>query len=365
MSGSEDKGIFLTPARRRELEALLLRADEQATTAPPLLRLRVYRARDLVALMLQAEGPEGTEEEHRQLMEALRIEMAGEPWPYGPQPVPATVRRHARAEKLARKVALGWIGHPAVSREVAAATPALMTLVEPLGMPDQQTVTRVTARFLDAAAFWPDGTEWPNPFDGAEPALLEEARRIRPLFVSALTELAQRIEAAGARLDSTDSGVLLVLAQLTLLDVDLNRPAVDIVDDLNVLPPGWIDRDAATIGHVATHASRHGRTARFQADLAAGAEFLAHRLGPPAIRTPYAGGGRRKSALSIGRDRRRGALRVVLQTYPDVTPGQLRATWSASLATAGGVLRNRMGLQPHDPAPSESTLRADLSQLRR
>jgi hypothetical protein len=321
MPSSEDGDGFLTRARRRELEELLRVADEQAKEAPPLLRLRVERARDLVALMLLAEGPEGTQEERGQLMAALRIEMAGEPWPNEPKPLPTTERRHARADKLAHKVAMGWIGHPAVRREVAAAKPALMALVEPLGMPDQQTVTRLTARFLDVVAFWPDGSEWPNPLDGAPASILEEARRIRPLFVDVLTELAKRIESAGARLDSTDPGVLLVLAQLTLLDVDLRRPAADLVDRLNLLPPGWIDRDAAKIGHVATHASRHGRTTRFQADLAAGAEFLARRLGPPAIGTPYAGGQKRRTRSDTLQLQR--ALAVLVAQDRSLTPSSL------------------------------------------
>lgn len=365
MPSSATRDGFLTPERRNQLEELLHVANEQVETAPPLLRLRLERARDLVRLMLKAEGPEGTPEDRRDLYARLRIELAGQPWPFDPKPPPATEQRHARAEELARRVCLTWIGHPAVRREVAASKPELMALVEPLGMPDQLDVTRVTARFLDLAPFWPDGSEWPNPFDGAPESILEEARRIGPLLVCALTELAQRIESAGAPLDSADPGVLLVLAQLSLLHVDLERPAADLVDDLNLLPPGWIDRDAAKIGHVAPHTSRHGRTARFEADLAVAGELLAQRLGPPAIGTPYAGGARRKSAVPIARDRRREALRVVLRTHPDVTPGQLRATWSASLATPGGLLRNGMALQPHDPAPSESTLRADLSQLRR
>jgi hypothetical protein len=356
---------FLTPSRRRELEELVRVADQQAKTAPPLLRLRLERGRDLVALMLKAAGPEGSVEEHDRLDAMLRIELAGQPWPGDPKPSKATVQRHARAEKLARRVCLTWIGHPAIRREVEASRPELMALVEALGMPDQLTVTRVTARFLESAPYWPDGTEWPSPFEGAAPAVLQEAQRIRPVLVGALVELAKRIESAGAPLDPTDAGVLLALAQLCLLEVDLTRPAADLVEDLNLLPPGWIDREAATIGHVATHTSRHGRTARFQADLAASAEWLARRLGPPALRTPYASGVPRKPAARCGRDRRHKALREVLKSHPTVTPGQIRATWSASLTTPGGLLRYRMGLQPHDSAPGESTLRADLNQLRR
>jgi hypothetical protein len=171
------RGGFLTPKRRSELEALLVIATEQMETAPPLLRLRLERSRDLVVLMLKAEGPGGTPEDRRELYARMRPEFAGEPWP-GPKPSRATELRHARAEKFARRVCLTWIGHPAVSREVAAAKPALM----------------------------------------------------------------------------------------------------DLVDDLNLLPPGWIDRDAAKMGHVATHTSRHGRTADFMADLNAAGEFLVSRF---------------------------------------------------------------------------------------
>ncbi|MGA3030874.1 MAG: hypothetical protein ABSE58_09090 [Candidatus Limnocylindrales bacterium] len=296
-------------------------ANKQVETAPPLLRLRLGRARDLVVLMLQAEGPEGTAEDRRDLYARLRIELAGEPWPGDPKPLPATERRHARAEELARKVVLGWIGHPAVSREVVAAKPALMALVEPLGMPDQLNVSRVTTRFLDVAPFWPDGTESPDPFEGASPSLLQDAQRIRPLLVCALTELAKRIESAGARLDPADPGVLLVLAQLSLLNMDLECPAADLVDDLNLLPPGWIDRDAAQMGHAAPHVSRHGRTARFQADLAAAAEFLARRLGPPAIGTPYAGGKKRRTRTDTLQLQK--ALAALVTQDPSLTPSSL------------------------------------------
>jgi hypothetical protein len=361
MPSSEDGNGFLTPERRSELEELLRVADEQAKTAPPLLRLRLGRARDFVALMLRAEGPDGTEEEHRQLMAALRIEMAGQPWPFEPKPLPATEKRHARADKLARRVAIGWIGHPAVSREVAAAKPALMALVEPLGMPDQQTVARVVARFLDVAPFWPDGTEWPNPLAGASASILEDAGRIRPLLVDALTELAKRIESVGARLDSTDPGALLVLAQLALLNVDLGRPAPDLVDDLNLLPPGWIDRDAAKIGHVAPHASRHGRTARFQADLSAAAELLARRLGPPAIRAPYAGGQKRRTRRDTVQLCR--TLEVLVIKYPGLTPGTLLSSVSGEDHPALRDLRAALAWTP-DFVPDQRRLERNWPKSR-
>ena len=317
------RGGFLTPKRRNELEALLVMATEQMEIAPPLLRLRLERSRDLVVLMLKAEGPDGTQEDRRELYARMRAEFAGEPWPGGPKPSRATELRHARAEKFARRVCLTWIGHPAVSREVAAAKPALMDLVDPLGMPDHHNVTTVVAYFLDTTAFWPDGSESPNPFRGASASLVEEALRIRPLLVCALTELAQRIESAGARLDPADPGVLLALAQLSLLNFDLTRRATDLVDDLNLLPPGWIDRDAAKMGHVATHTSRHGRTADFMADLNAAGEFLARRLGPPAIKAPYANGQKRRTRGDTVQLQK--ALAVLAMRDRSLTPSALLA----------------------------------------
>jgi hypothetical protein len=230
-------------------------------------------------------------------------------------------RRHKRIFDLARAVTVGWIGHPAVAREVAAARPALESLVEPLGLPDQYVVSLVAARFLDATPYWPDGTEWPNPFDFVSEEVREDAARIRPLFVEELRSLAMRIESAGAPLDPADLGVLLVLAQLALLEPDLTRPAGDLADDLNLLPPGWIAREPATQGHIATHTSRHGRNARFEADLAASAEVVARRLGPPAIHPPYSGARTRRPPKETLR--LRAALSEIAKQYPTLTASQL------------------------------------------
>lgn len=318
---------LLSPELVRTLEGLIQQADGQAAGTPPLLRLHLEQARHFAVLMLHAGGPDATAAERREVTRLLRIEMAGEAWSDDRVPANAIERRHKRAKDVARAVALGWLGHPAVADEVETARPGLRALAAPLGMVGQLTVTHATARLLDCGALWPDGTEWPNPFAGASRALFEEATRIQPLFVDALQQLAARIEAAGAPVDATDPSVHLVLAQLTLLDVDLSRPAALLVDDLNLWPPGSIDREAATQGHVATNASRHGRTARFQADLAAGAEFLARRLGPPPIRPPYAGGGQR--ATRTDTLRLRDALAGLVEQYPSLTPGSL-------LGIAGG-----------------------------
>ncbi len=275
--------------------------------------------------------------------------------------------RYERLEETGRAAIRTWIIHPAVAREVAAVKPTLDRLVEPFVLPDQWAVTLVVARFLDIAGRYPDGTTWPNPFAGAPADVIALAQRIGPLLVEALADLAERLFAAGVPLDPADRSVLLVLAQLALLDIDLAALTGELVDELNVLPPGWIDRDAADAGHVTTGASRHGRNTRFRADLDAIGEDVARYqspLGP--IRAPYAGGGRRTAATKEHRQAaRRGALREVLDCHPDVTAGRLIATWAAGPSTPGGLLRTRLGLQPHDPPSGESTLRADLRELRR
>jgi hypothetical protein len=315
---------ILSPEQVRVLESLIRQADEQIAGSPPLLRLRLEEARGLAIRMLHSGGSEATSEGRDETARLLRIHL-GQDWAEERKPRNANEWRHKRAKDLARTVALGWLGHPGVAQEVATAKPALLALVEPLGMVDQLTVTYVTAIFLDAGAYWPDGTEWPNPFAGAPTAVLEEATRIREPFVDALGELAIRIESSGARLDPQDPGVLLVLAQLSLLDADLTRPADELVDDLNIWPPGSVDREAATHGHLATHTSRHGRNARFQADLAAGAEFLARRLGPAAIRPPLPEANR---CRSFGRHHRQRG--VLVKPWPSATPEEIFHGWAVT-----------------------------------
>ena len=285
--------------------------------------------------------------------------------PSTPGPGP-TDPRYRHVEETGYAAVRAWIIHPAVGREVAAAKPALDRLVEPLPMADERDVTLVTARFLDIAGRYPDGSIWPDPFIGKPTDIVVSARRIGPLFVEALSALAQRLADAGVPLDPNDRSVKLVLAQLALLDIDLAHLTRELVDDLNVLPPGWIDRESAERGDVVTGASRHGRTVRFHADLASIGEDVARDLSPlGAIHAPYAGGGRRGAPKEHRQTARRDALREVLDRHPDVTAGRLIATWDAGQSTPGGLLRTKLSLQPQDRPPSEATLRADLGQLRR
>jgi hypothetical protein len=354
----------ISPEHRLVLEEAIRKSDELVGSVHGLTRLQVERTRDLAAAVLHALGPDGSEEERREAAGRLEAGMPGRDWTDQRAPRTAQERRHHQAQRLGRAVLLGWLGHPAVAREVAAAAPELRALVEPLGMSDQLMVTEVTARFLDATAFWPDGSEWPNPFLGAPIELIQDALRIQPLYVAALRELAESIVQAGARVDPNDVGVLLVLAQLVLLDVDLTRPATDLVDGLNILPPGWIDRELATIGNPAIGTSRHGATARFMSDLSASARFLSRLYGPPPIPARYAGGERRRKAQREPvQARRRLALASVLVAFPNANAGELRRTWDLDQTWPGGMLRTKMGLQPHDRPPAETTLREDLREI--
>jgi hypothetical protein len=367
----------LSPEQRRKLEALIRWADETAETLPPPDRSRLEGDRKTARLILRVMGADRTEDDLRALAEQLHVPLPA-PWSWVKRergvgyrkwtddrlPRNTEERRHKRQKDFAVKAVLGWIGHPAVAREVETARPAIKALVAPLDLPDQGIVTFVTGEFLDCASVYPDGSEWPDPFAGAPADVIELAEQIQPTFVANLRQLAARIEAAGVPLDPNDPAVLLVLSQLTLVRVALDRPPAEIVADLNIWPPGSIDREAATVGQVAVHASRHGRTVRFQADLVAGAETVARRLGPAAIRAPYAGGGKRqKPRQELVQEARRAALAEVLAVHPDANAGRLRRTWDGPPSTPGRMLRERLGRLVDDPPPAETTLRRDLLEI--
>jgi len=366
----------LSPEQRRKLEALIRWADETAESLPPPDRSRLEGDRKIAELILRVTGPDGTEDDRRALAQLLHVPL---PWSWvqrkpgvgyrkwADDRVPRNTeeRRHKRQKDFAVKAVLGWIGHPAVAHEVEAARPAMKALVAPLFLSDKGIiVTFVTADFLEGASVYPDGSEWPDPFAGAPSDVIELAAQIGPTFVAHLRKLADRIEAAGAPLDPSDLAVLLVLSQLTLLRIELARPPTEIAADLNIWPPGSIDRDAAARGHVAVHASRHGRTVRFQADLVAGAETVALRLGPAAIRAPYAGGGKRqKPREERAQESRRAALAEVLAVHPDANAGMLRRTWDGPVSTPGRMLREKLGRLVDDKPPAETTLRRDLREI--
>jgi len=260
-----------------------------------------------------------------------------------------TDSRYQRLEEAGRAAVRAWITHPAVGREVAAAKPALVRLVEPFVLPNQWAVTLVAARFLDVAGRYPDGATWPDPFLDAPAAIVASARRIAPLVVEALSALAERLAAAGVPLDPLDRSVLLALAQLALLKFDLAHLTRELVDELNVLPPGWIDRESAERGHVTTGASRHGRNARLRADIGSIGEDVARDLSPlGAIPAPYAKGGRREPpSLTV---RLRAALAALAEQDPTLTPGTLLEGLARNEHPGLQRLRDEMGWrQDYEP----------------
>jgi len=228
-------------------------------------------------------------------------------------------------------------------------------------LPDQDAVTLVAAHFLGGAGTLPDGTEWPNPFIGAPDDVRGLAEAIQPRFVAMLGQLAQRIEDAGASVDATDPGVLLVLAQCALLDVDLTGPAAEIVSGLNIWPPGSVDREAAAAGHLVTNTSRHGRDARFQVHLAAFAEAVAKRTGPAAIRPQYAGGQKRKTRGDTAQ--LRNALEVLVVKYQGLTVGELLSTVGGDDHPGLRDLRAALGWAP-DFIPDQRRLERNWPKSR-
>ena len=368
---------LLPPEQRGELETFLRDTQDVGPSLPAWVRPRLARARRIADLTLRASTTKITLDERRELEELTNRE-SPEPWSWVKRDsgqawrqwtddrVTRTVaeKRHGRQQDFAERAVAGWIGHPAIGAELATVRSRLIALVEPLVFLDQSVVTLVTARFLGGVSHYPDGSEWPNPLEGAPDEVRALAEKIRPDFVRALRELATSIATAGVPLDPDDPSVLLVLSQLALLRVELDRPPAEIIGDLNIWPPGFIDREAAVRGQVATWSSRHGRNTDFQRDLDAGAEAVAARLGPPPVRPPYAGGQkRRRPVREPVQEARRRALAEVLLTFPNTNAGELRRTWDSDPGTPGGLLRAELQLLPHDRPPAETTLRKDLEQI--
>jgi hypothetical protein len=236
-----------------------------------------------------------------------------------------------------------------VRREVTAAGPTLielaaplMSLADPAEGGQQSHLTLLMVRLLDGAMQRPEEV-LPNPFAGLPPEVLASAAAVAPLLIDALRGIARRLAVAGAKLDPEDDGVLVVLAQLVLLDVDLDRPAAAIVEDLNVLPPGWVDREASDRGAVATYSSRHaGR--RERADLDALAASLARQSGLPHITSPQARGLERQTAT---RTRRLRAFLVEARARtPGLSVGELLAVAHGREHPELRRLREELGWDP-------------------
>lgn len=212
------------------------------------------------------------------------------------------------------------------------------------------------------------GEEWANPFADWSTDRLAEAGRVALRVRHLLAVTAERLRIDGvvglhAVQDDPHyvdrrgfSGDHLALLLLLWLEIPLEgRSGAQIAAVLPAMPTvGWYRDDDAM--SVTDHASERDLRDVF-------ALRRAWRLGQgrPPIPKPYAAGGRRaKPRAEPVRDARRKAVARVAARFPEVNAHQLRASWAQTSSTPGGLLREELGLQPWDRAPSESTLRLDL-----
>jgi len=210
------------------------------------------------------------------------------------------------------------------------------------GPDDQGIFSLAIVRLLDSALADAD-SELPNPFLGMPSDLLGAGAQLGPALVAELRSLAHQLAERVPRLDPDDEGVLLVLAQLALLDIDLEHLDADLVDDLNLLPPGSFERAEIERGWTELRASRHA-TARMRADLDAIAAQFAARSGLAHIRAPYARGG---SRATVPRTRRlREALRQLKERQPGLELGTLLAPTPDGEHPELTQLREALGWDP-------------------
>jgi hypothetical protein len=279
-------------------------------------------------------------------------------------------RRAKRAEDSGRKAAAGWLGHRAVATRVTALRPSFQTLVAQLGLAEEE-INEAALHLMGGRMVHPNGEESANPFASWPEERLEPARylagAVRWLVATVTAQLRELKVPMAPVIDDPYyadhhgfSADHFYLALLLWRDVPLDgRSGAEIAADLPALPTAsWEDQSDAV--RVSDHASEQDLRDVFALRAAWRTAHGARRLPKP-----YAGGGRRRSGQEPGRDARRAALAEVLQIHPGVSAGRLRATWGGSPSTPGGRLRSRLGLQPWDDPPGESTLRADLAALRR
>ena len=233
----------------------------------------------------------------------------------------------------------------------------LAAWLEPLlgapGPDDQGVLCLAIVRLLDGALVDVQGEEVANPFLTAPQAAIEAGAHYGPVLVAELRALARRLADAGLALDPDDHGVLLVLAQLALLEIDLDHLDAALVDDLNLLPPGSFERAAIDRGWTELTASRHA-TSRMRADLdAIAAQLAARRSGLRHIDAPYARGGRRAAPPETRR--LRDALTELVAGDRSLTPRVLLDPAGGEDHPALVKLRAALGW-PADFVPEQRTL---------
>lgn len=300
----------------------------------------------------------------------------------------------AKAEQAGRDVVTRFLSHPKAAAVITEHRDAVRDLVPDVMAPDQWGATDLG----QAAGIWPatgsawvrsearpllgsDHSRWPvlvdstdpritsGPWSAGWPTLAEDTRaQLRSLIEpvrDALVALADDLAQAGVPVDPGSALDICALAQLTICNFDLTRPAAELVAEMNLSAPFAIPRDGRGIKNlrdgtgvrVQTAANRIRQWWRAQQDDDRSA----------ALRADAAEGGRRAARTNTDRQkRRRDALRQVLDEYPNIGEMSDRSA-AANLCrtydkkgTAGGRLAELLGTK----RPADTTLAKDLTAIR-
>lgn len=180
----------------------------------------------------------------------------------------------------------------------------------------------------------------------------------------ALRAVASELAASGAPLDPDWGGGLAVIAQLVALPISLDRPILEIVDDLEI-PFTWTMSKAGSVTDTAHTSTQEAAAARRLTELVRPRILRPHR-GAPGHGPP----GRGKSA-----EIREGAAAAIAE-QPSLTAGQLETEWTRQrkyqAASEGRVLwsgtvsafRRASGWRKLDP-PDPRALRRAFDHARK
>jgi hypothetical protein len=174
-------------------------------------------------------------------------------------------------------------------------------------------------------------------------------------------------ESAGWRTRQDSLGDHVIVGELLLLDIDWQLPAGELAEAMQPPAIGAIHIDASGTIH------RRGTWERAESNITALRRIYERHLHGSPARAPYAGGGTR--AIPESTRRRRGALRKVLDRWPDATASRIYTTFGdytrrrgGEAAAPGGYLRQLLEADADAGdvvnRPPRSTLYEDLELLR-
>lgn len=277
-----------------------------------------------------------------------------------------TLTKWLRLDESSRRAAADWIGRPPVADIVEEARPTFQDIASRLGLSGE--LASAALHVMGGRAIYPDGSESANPFADWSPERLEQGglvaaamRRIVAIVTDDLRRLDVLVDAVGTDETVPDGHRFtanhVYLAWLLWSDLPLaGRTGAEIAADLpGVLPTGhWLTNAPALL--LDDYASEQDTR-----DVYALWTAWRGQRGERRLHKAYAGG---QPVEERRRAKRREALRAVLAKYPDVTAGKIHATWDSDGATSGRMLRLSLGCRVHERPPAESTLRADLREMR-